>query len=165
MEINGCSVSCGLGGRRPRFLGYCLGFVAFWKSLNPNLPIFKMGIWSSFLPYWMSRCPVELLVESALSWALQIVAGCFQHGHVTLGFPGGLDGKKSAWNAGEMGWISGLGRSPGEGEWLPTLVFLPGESHIQRSLAGFRPWGSQKVKHNWAATDTTSITVMPAPSA
>ena len=55
-----------------------------------------MGIWSSFLPYWMIKCPVELLVESALSWALQIVAGHFQHGHVTLGFPGGLDGKESA---------------------------------------------------------------------
>ena len=26
-------------------------------------------------------------------------------------------------------------------EWLPTLVFLPGESHGPRSLAGYSPWG------------------------
>ena len=26
-------------------------------------------------------------------------------------------------------------------KWQPTLVFLPGESHAQRSLAGYSPWG------------------------
>ena len=25
--------------------------------------------------------------------------------------------------------------------WKPTPVFLPGESHGQRSLMGYRPWG------------------------
>ena len=28
-------------------------------------------------------------------------------------------------------------------EWLPTPVFLPGEFHGQKSLAGYYPWGSQ----------------------
>ena len=42
-----------------------------------------------------------------------------------LGFPGGSDGKVSACNAGDQGLIPGLGRS-GEGNGLPTLVFLPG---------------------------------------
>ena len=32
-----------------------------------------------------------------------------------LGFPGGSDGKESAYNAGDVGSIPGLGRSPGEG--------------------------------------------------
>ena len=45
-----------------------------------------------------------------------------------LGFPGGSDGKASACNAGDLGWIPELGRSPGEGnEWKLTPVFLPGE--------------------------------------
>ena len=26
-------------------------------------------------------------------------------------------------------------------EWLLTPVFLPGEFHAQRSLAGYNPWG------------------------
>ena len=25
-------------------------------------------------------------------------------------------------------------------EWLPTPVFLPGEFHGQRSMAGYNPW-------------------------
>ena len=45
--------------------------------------------------------------------------------------------KKSACNAGDLGSIPELGRSPGEGNGQPTLVFLPGESHGQRSLAGY----------------------------
>ena len=32
-----------------------------------------------------------------------------------LGFPGGSEGKVSTCNAGDLGSISGLGRSPGEG--------------------------------------------------
>ena len=29
-------------------------------------------------------------------------------------------------------------------DWLPILVFLPGESHGQRGLAGYSPWGCKK---------------------
>ena len=37
----------------------------------------------------------------------------------------------------DMGSIPGLGRSLGEiRSWKPTLVFMPGESHGQRSLEG-----------------------------
>ena len=28
--------------------------------------------------------------------------------------------------------------------WQPTPVFLPGESHGQRSLAGYSPWGPKE---------------------
>ena len=35
------------------------------------------------------------------------------------GFPGGSEGKASACNAGDLGSISGLGRSPGEGKGNP----------------------------------------------
>ena len=40
----------------------------------------------------------------------------FFHGK---GFPGGLDGKASARNAGDLGSITGLERSPGEGDGNP----------------------------------------------
>ena len=36
-----------------------------------------------------------------------------------LGFPCGLAGKESACNAGDLGLILGLGRSPGEGTGSP----------------------------------------------
>ena len=36
-----------------------------------------------------------------------------------MGFPSGLDGKESACNAGDLGSVHGLGRSPGEGNGYP----------------------------------------------
>ena len=36
----------------------------------------------------------------------------------TVGFPGGSDGKESAYNIGDPGSIPGLGGSPGEGKGL-----------------------------------------------
>ena len=38
---------------------------------------------------------------------------------VFLGFPGGSAGKESAHNAGDLGSIPGVGRSPGEGKGYP----------------------------------------------
>ena len=36
-----------------------------------------------------------------------------------MGFPCGLAGKESTCNAGDLGFIPGLGRSPGEGKGYP----------------------------------------------
>ena len=36
-----------------------------------------------------------------------------------MGFPGSSDGKESAYNAGDLGSIPGLGRSPGKGKGCP----------------------------------------------
>ena len=33
------------------------------------------------------------------------------------------------------------GKIPWRRKWQPTAVFWPGESHGQRSLAGYSPWG------------------------
>ena len=55
-------------------------------------------------------------------------------------------------NAGDVrdvGSIPGLGGSPEGGQH--TLVFLPRESHGQRSLAGYSPWGRKEL-------DTTEAT-------
>ena len=38
---------------------------------------------------------------------------------VVLGFPCGSDGNESACNAGDLGLIPGLGRSPGKGKGYP----------------------------------------------
>ena len=41
------------------------------------------------------------------------------HTYIHMGFPGGSDGKESACNAGDLGSIPGLGRSPTEGNGNP----------------------------------------------
>ena len=45
----------------------------------------------------------------------------------------------SAGDVRDVGLIPGLGRFPGGGHGSP--VFLPGESHGQRSLVGYSPRG------------------------
>ena len=42
-----------------------------------------------------------------------------------------------------------VGKIPWRRKWQPTPVFLPGEAHGQRSLAGFSQWGLQRVGHHW----------------
>ena len=58
-------------------------------------------------------------------------------------FPGSSDGKESACNVGDLGLIPGLGRSWSR-KWQLTPVFWPGESHGQRSLVGYSPWGRKE---------------------
>ena len=58
-------------------------------------------------------------------------------------------------NAGDIrdeGSIPGLGRCPGAEYGQPTPVFLPGESHGQRSLVGYSSWGHKEL-------DTTEATL------
>ena len=62
-----------------------------------------------------------------------------------MGFPGGSNGKESAYNSGDPGSIPGLGRSPGEGNGYPLQLFLPGESHGQRSLVGYSQRGHKEL--------------------
>ena len=57
-----------------------------------------------------SACPPVSTVamnRTELGWSLE------------LDFPGGSDGKASAYNTGDPGSIPGLGRSPGEGNGNP----------------------------------------------
>ena len=51
-------------------------------------------------------------------------------------------------NAGDIrdaGSIPGSERAPGR-KWQPTPVFLPGESHGQRSLVVYSPWGLKETQ-------------------
>ena len=54
---------------------------------------------------------------------------------VFLGFPGGSAGKESACNAGDLGLIPGLGRSPGEESGYP-LLYSGLENSMDRIVHG-----------------------------
>ena len=54
---------------------------------------------------------------------------------VFLGFPCGSAGKESSCNAGDLGQIPGLGRSPGEGKGYP-LQFSGLENSVDRIVHG-----------------------------
>ena len=52
-----------------------------------------------------------------------------------------------------------VGKIPWRRKWQPTPVFLPGESHGQRSLVGYSPWG-HRVRHDWVTEHTHTYAVI-----
>ena len=57
------------------------------------------------------------------------------------GFPGS---QKNSAVMRRLGFDPWVGKIPWGREWQFTPVFLPGESHGQRSLAGDSPWGHKE---------------------
>ena len=59
-------------------------------------------------------------------------------------FPGGAIGKKPPCQCKRRGFDPWVGKIPWRRAWQPTLIFLPGESHGQRSQAGYGPQGHKE---------------------
>ena len=59
-------------------------------------------------------------------------------------------------------WVQSLDKEdPLEREWLPTPVFLPGEFHGQRRLAGYSPWGHKELDTTEQLTNTFQAREQP----
>ena len=65
-----------------------------------------------------------------------------------MDFPSGSAGKNSPAMQEMHPWVENI---PWRRAWKPILVFLLGESHGQRSLAGYSTWGHTE-------SDTTKVT-------
>ena len=66
------------------------------------------------------------------------------------GFPKWLCGKESACQYKRHGFDPWVRKIPWGKAWQPTPVFLPGESHGQKSLAGYSPPGSKSIRHDFS---------------
>ena len=65
-------------------------------------------------------------------------------------------------NAGNLkrhGFDPWVGRIPWRRKQQPTPVFLPGESHGQRSLVGLQSMVSQRVRHDLATKQQQKISI------
>jgi len=65
----------------------------------------------------------------------------------SLGFPGGASSKEPACRCRrhKRCWLDPWVRKiPWRRAWQPTPVFLPGESHGEKSLVGYSPWGCKE---------------------
>ena len=68
---------------------------------------------------------------------------------------GSSDGKESTCQC-HCGFHPWVGKIPWRRAWQPTPAFLPGESHGQRSLEGYSPWGRKE-------SDTTERLTLSLP--
>ena len=88
----------------------------------------------------LSRLVITFLPRSKrllISWLQSPSAVIFIYIYIFMGFPGGSAGKESACNAGDVGSIRGLGRSPGEGKGYPFQC-----SGLENSMdCIYSPWG------------------------
>ena len=63
------------------------------------------------------------------------------------GFPDGASGKEPACQcrgSKRLGFDPWVGKISWRRNWQPTLVFLPGESHRERRLTNYSPWGRKE---------------------
>ena len=83
-----------------------------------------------------------------------------RHTLLTVRLPWRLSGKGATRNpgdSGDLGLIPGVKKMPWRRKCQPAPTFLPGESHGQRSLAGYSLVWSQRAGHDWT-TDRTCVT-------
>ena len=76
----------------------------------------------------------------------------------SMAFPGGSDVKESARNSGDLGSVSGSGRSPGEGNGNP-LQYSCLENSMDRG-AWRAPWGHKELDTSERLTLSFSFTFM-----
>ena len=131
-------------------------FKGFWDLNIDFSRVFYSGDHTRLLPQWFwkshaswvcppkaSRPALDGNVSGKPIWAALSYPG---------GFPGGTSGKESACQSRRLKrhrFDPRAGKIPWSRKWHPTPVFLPGEFHGQRSLAGYSPWG-RKIRHDWA---------------
>ena len=118
---------------------HCPPVPSSWENVTSRLELHSPAItvclsWSLLdlccLFLLSYHCQWDLgMLQGAQALLLHILIG------TCLGFPHSSVGKESVCNVGDLGSIPGLRRSPCWRKWQPTPVFLPGESHGQRSLS------------------------------
>ena len=89
---------------------------------------------------WATSLQREVLREG--------IPGVYKCLHTHTGFPGGSVVKNPSANAGDMGSILGLGRSPEEGNGNPLQYSVHGKFHGQRCLVSYNPRGHKRVRHD-----------------
>ena len=100
--------------------------------------------WKNHSFDWMDLCckVMSLLFNMLLRFVIAFLPRSKHQASLIIGLPGGSDSKESAYNAGDLGSISGLGRSPGEGKGY-LLQYSCLENSMDRIVHGVaKSWPS-----------------------
>ena len=126
---------------------------SWWWTGKPGM-LRSMGSWW-VRHNWVTELnwSLHLTKENWIMLCITLKANHLKKTLQQLGFPGGANGKEPACQCRRHErlrfdpWVRKI-------LWRraqpPTPVFLPGESHGQRSLVGYSPWGRKRVGHDWS---------------
>ena len=143
--VNHSSTTCSLN--MPGQTSSCLtGGLACTRPESPHLLKFKVRL---LMEGWKQR--EHSRGRSSFSWHFSpIFHFCgLDLGLIIshLGLPSGTGGKEPTCQCRRCkrhGFDPRVGKIPWRRAWQPTLVFLSGESHGQRSLVGYSLWGHRE---------------------
>ena len=148
------------------------GFIAFSLSIHLLLDIWVVSIsWLLWIKKWFfvffhfAKCFQDpsccSTCQYIISFHCQITSHCMAVPHCIYpciswwtDFSGGARGKEVSCQCRRYKrcWFNPWVRKiPWRRAWQPTPIFLSGESHGQRSLAGYSPWGCKE-------SDTAEVT-------
>ena len=107
------------------------------------------------LNHWTTReTLLFLFLNVVFLFHLESVLVCYKY----MNFFGGLDGKESAYNVGDLGLIPGLGRSPREENGNPLQYSCLEKSH---GFFSFPPTGLQSMWSQRAGHDCATKHIGP----
>ena len=118
----------------------------WWATVSQREGLCQMN--TAMLPH-QSRTPSLRSCESRhLCFGHPVCGTLLWQPELTAGLPWWLSNKESAWPCRRCGynlWSGKVPWIPWMRKWQRTPVFLAGESHGQRSLEGYSPWGAKKM--------------------
>ena len=118
-------------------------------------PLQGAGVWTlifelrSYMPSCeANRSPPPPKKKKLNRYETELIGEFNNTAYMVGGFPGGTCGKEPAWQHRRRKrhrfnpWV---GKIPWRKAWQATPAFLSAESHAQRSLAGYSPWGRKEL--------------------
>ena len=118
----------------------------YYQTWHKMLMVLKPKIWFLF---FRGLRPNEINTAVKMIQHRLPYSSCrFMGVHSRGGLYWGLNGKASACQCRRCGFDPWVRKIPWRRKWQSTLVFLPGNSHGQRSLLGYSPWDCKNVGHN-----------------
>ena len=98
-----------------------------------------LGLVCTWVPDWPLICSVSW-AKKRVRLAILELGEDLNELLIGMGFSSGANGEEFVCRCRRLRFNPWVGKTPWRRKWQPTPVFLPGESHGQRSLVGYSPW-------------------------
>ena len=117
--------------------------------LNAVIDFFRLNLGLSYKFFYNVTFNISIVNQSLIHACsyLSVLIMFYYELEEIMSFPGSSMVKNPL--ALSETWVEcWVGKIPWRRKWQPTPLFLPGQSHGQRSLVGYSPWHQKRVGHD-----------------